>query len=142
VEPLIPQHIYGSVYKLRNGWFHNTFGHLPMSCGTTHSATHWEVSERVAEPPIPQLVYGSVYMLRNGWFRNTFEYLVVLLHCYSVAPPLFDSSAAAADANFSPSLPPTTLHHHHHLTFDLPPQFTVLSFLKIKDDMVIYEGQT
>ena len=41
-----------------------------MSFGMGGSATHWEVSERVAEPPIPQLIYGSVYTLRNGWFCN------------------------------------------------------------------------
>ena len=54
-EPPIPQRLYGSVCKLRNGQFRNMFGHLPMCCGTTHSAT----------------CIASVYKLRNRWFRNT-----------------------------------------------------------------------
>ena len=126
------------LFLLQNHPFCNMYTDPYTCCRMSGSATHWEVSEHVVEPPILQLVYGSVYMLRNGWFRNIFEHLVVLLRCYSAAPPLFHSSAAAADANFPPTLPPTTLHHHHHLTFDLPPLFTVFSFLKIKDNMIIY----
>jgi len=92
----------------------------------------------VAEPSIPQCVYGSVYKLQNRWFRNTFEHLVMLFLYYSVAPQLFHSSSAAIDTNFPPTLPLTTLHHQHHLTFDPPPPFTILSFLKIKNNIIIY----
>jgi len=126
------------LFLLRNHPFRNMYTDPYTSYGMGGFATHSDTSQWVAEPPIPEYVYGSVYMLRNGWFCNIFEHLIVLLRCYSAAPPLFHSSASAPDANYPPTLPPTTLHHHHHLTFDLPPPFNVLSFLKIKGNMVIY----
>ena len=53
---VVPQNIGRCSNVLRNGWFHNTFEHLPMCSETTHSAT-------------PRFVCK----LRNGWFRNSFH---------------------------------------------------------------------
>jgi len=66
-ESPIPQRLYGSVYKLRNKWFRNSFEHLPMCCGITHSATCIWICKEVAEWVVPQYI-GSV--LRNHPFRN------------------------------------------------------------------------
>jgi len=64
-EPPIPQLVYGSVNKLRNAWFRNSWGGVWTYCGTTHSATCIRIRKQVAEYVVPQYVQTFSHELRN-----------------------------------------------------------------------------
>jgi len=82
-EPRIPQLVYGSIYKLRNEWFCNTFRHLPMSCGTTHSATCIRIRNKICyslqhdNKFLPSLVLGLLIVVLLTTFVH---HWVISLH--------------------------------------------------------------
>jgi len=72
-EPPIPQLEYESICKLGNGLLRNTFGHLPMCCGTSRSVIFIQIHMQVAEWVVPQYIGMCPNVLRNNLFCNLYK---------------------------------------------------------------------